>query len=132
MHRLRFSEWLLRVLRKNDTLALEVFLAFEAVVVGIYVLLPGEPALVGEVLIPEVLLGGVLLTHGVGATLALYHLDAAMSKKSALASVFVWLFVAVIMVGTPPTDLIVVPLILGFVGAAVWAYLRLSVWSGAD
>lgn len=122
----RLRGWLYSLLRTKETLSLEVFLAVQSLLVGAYILWPGASVFARTLVVPEVVIGGLMATHGVGALWALYHLDMGMCRRSALSSVAVWSFLLALLYMTPPFDLIVIPLILGLAVGAAWAYVRLS------
>jgi hydrogenase/urease accessory protein HupE len=82
-------------------------------------------------LVPDVVLGGIMATHGVGALVALWHLDVPMCRRSALASVALWCFVLTLLFLAPPSDLIVIPLVAGLALASGWVHVRLTIWVGA-
>lgn len=127
---MRSAVWsyLVGLLLRRRTHALEVFLACEAVVAGLWLLWPGENGFTEATwlsLIPDVLLGGVLVTHGLGGLMALYYGDVHMCRRAALASAALWAFMLTVFLVSPPQTLITIPLIAVLAAGSVWVYVRL-------
>jgi hypothetical protein len=124
----RLLAWLEVQFYTRSTDALEAMLALDALVTGAYVLLPGRPTFVEASAlswIPDLILGGVLMTHGIGALLALYYEDVPMRRRSALTSSALWLMLGVSLAWSPPGTLFFVPTCLILSASAFWVYQHL-------
>jgi hypothetical protein len=120
--------WLVHALTEWRTHALEVALVGEVLVAGLWLWWPGpngftDGTLLGSV--PDVALGGLLVVHGIGGGMALWKNNVHMCRRSALASASLWTFVLATFCYTPPSDLILVPIVFGLAVASLWVYLRL-------
>jgi len=121
---------LLNELLRRRTHALEVFLAIEAILAGLWLLWPGpksfKPPMV-LYLIPDPILGAIMLSHGIASMLALWKNDVERCRHAALASAAIWSFLMTLMIFSPPVELFMIPLVAGLVVASVWVYVRLYV-----
>lgn len=122
--------WLYDVLCTRRTHSLEAALAAEALVCGLVVLWPGDinwgPGSVLAVL-PDLVLGGVLATHGIGAFMALAYGDVNMCRRSALVSAAIWAMLGTARALDPVGSKLLVPVAYVLAGSAMWVYLRLYV-----
>lgn len=122
------KEWFLAALTERPTHTLEVALAGEVVVAGLWLMWPGQNGFTEQTWlgsVPDVALGGLLLVHGIGGGMALWWGNVHMCRRSALASAVLWSFFLVTFAGAPPATLLIVPLTFGLTVASLWVYLRL-------
>lgn len=119
----------LHEMRTKSTELAEWFLAFQAILCGLWMLLPGDvfaPWTLMHVL-PEWVTGPLLITHGVGAVMALRSGDVHFCRRSAGASAAIWSAFFVLFLFTPPATQFTLPLVFGLIVLSVWVYLRLYV-----
>lgn len=124
----RFKSLVMRLLLERRTHALEVFLAFEALIGGGWLLWPGQNGFTEYTwlsLIPDAVLGGVLIVHAIGALMALRAGNVHMCRRSALASAAIWSFMVAIFAMSPPRTLFAIPLISVLAVGSIWVYVRL-------
>ena len=121
------KDWLLRILLERRTHSIEVFLAVQALVTGIWILWPGKSAFSSELLslIPDALLGATMVLHGTGSLMALWYGNVGMCRRAARASTAMWAFLFTVFVFAPPRTLLTMPLVLGLALASFWVFLRL-------
>jgi hypothetical protein len=131
--------WLLDTLLTRQTWALEAFLAAQAVAWGVWVAWPLDDVFPynGQVdpysllvLLPEWLVGGVFLAHGLGHLLALHRGNVKWCRRGALAVAALWTFVltsfalARWLFDVPLVP--ATPIYASSIAAALWIYARLN------
>lgn len=100
--------WIVGVLLRRQTWALELFLAVQAVVWGVWLLapwrsfdvLPGAYTVLG--LVPEYVWGTLFLGHGIAHVTALWRQDPHLCRRAALALAGLWSIVLVSLLLTIP------------------------------
>ncbi len=121
------KDWLLRILLERRTHSIEVFLAVQALVTGIWVLWPGKSAFSSELLalIPDPLLGTTMILIGTASAMALWYGNVDMCRRAARASTALWAFLFTVFLFAPPSTPLTMPLVLGLAIASFWVFLRL-------
>lgn len=130
-------DFVLFALLHRKTTELEWYLAWHALVVGVWVLIPYHRSIREDVIFaaaPEAILGALFAGHGLAALAVLWSERKARPRSqknldrcrhSALVSFGLWLALGVGYGLTEPRAGIAIPVLMSPAAAAMWVYLRL-------
>lgn len=126
----RLCSWLLGLLLRRQTMALEVVLALQTLTWGLWVAWPFSRALsalpVYTVLhwVPEWAVGSVFVVHGLAYLRFIYRKDVHACRRGALVTAGLWSFVLGSWILTVPMAPIIAVHAIDM-AAALWVYARL-------